>query len=143
MNLAIPTELEGRCLCGQVMFTARPFGDAGACHCKSCRRWSGGIFIGVQLAGAPRFANAAPLGIYQSSQWGERVFCRECGASLVWRTQDGHHQVASVQCFDEPWHFRLSTEIYIDEKPDSYALAGEHKTVTGAEVIAAVGKEEG
>lgn len=143
MNSAIPPELDGRCLCGQVTFKARPFGGAGACHCETCRRWSGGIFLGVQLAGAPCFADQAPLAVYRSSQWGERVFCRNCGASLIWRTVESGHQVASIQCFDEPGRFPLKTEIYIDEKPASYALAGQHKTVTGAEINAAGGKEEG
>lgn len=94
------------------------------------------MFLSVSLTAPPQFAGDAPLGVYRSSDWGERVFCRNCGSSLIWRTQDGEHQSVSVQCFDDPSRFALESEIFIDEKPASYALAGAYHTMTGAEVMA-------
>lgn len=130
--------LSGRCLCGACTFTARFEGDAAArvCHCGMCRHWSGGMFIAAQALAAPVFAEGAPVGVYASSGWGERVFCRDCGASLMWRSTDGAHHSVSVQCFDDAGRFPVQTEIFIDEKPASYALAGSHLTMTGAEVMA-------
>ncbi|MDO5613191.1 MAG: GFA family protein [Paracoccus sp. (in: a-proteobacteria)] len=137
-------EVPGRCLCGACRFAARPEGAAHICHCSMCRQWTGGMFISVGLSQAPRFDDAAPLGVFRSSDWGERVFCKDCGASLIWRTQDGAMNMASVQCFDDPGRFALETEIFIDEKPASYALAGQHQTMTGAEVMAMFApKDEG
>lgn len=131
-----PGEVMGRCLCGACTFAARPQAAAHVCHCSMCRQWTGGMFISVGLTDAARFDDAAPLAVFRSSEWGERVFCKTCGASLIWRTQDGAMSVASVQCFDDPGQFALESEIFIDEKPASYALAGHHQTMTGAEVMA-------
>ncbi|MDO5632856.1 MAG: GFA family protein [Paracoccus sp. (in: a-proteobacteria)] len=136
--------LSGRCACGACSFTAQPHATADVCHCSICRRWTAGMFIGVQLDGAPQMAEGAPLGVWQSSDWGERMFCQTCGSSLFWRTHDGAQYVVSVQCFDDPARFPLETEIFIDDKPASYALAGPHKTMTGAEFMAMFApKDEG
>jgi hypothetical protein len=35
-----------------------------------------------------------------------------------------------------PEGLKLGKEIFIDEKPDYYALAGDHKRLTGAEAFA-------
>lgn len=138
------TKLQGQCLCGAVRFTAVPKEGAGACHCNMCRRWTGGINIAVDLSEPPVFADESKLGVYRSSDWAERLFCSECGSSIMYRTVDGAHNVASVQCFDDPSQFPLESEIFIDEKPSSYALAGEHPRMTGAEFMAMVApKAEG
>ncbi|MDO5530266.1 MAG: GFA family protein [Paracoccus sp. (in: a-proteobacteria)] len=134
--------LKGRCLCGACSFEVDTTGGAHICHCSMCRHWSGGMFIAVQIDGDARFADGAPVGVYQSSDWGERLFCRECGSSLIWRTQDGEHQHVSVQCFDDPAQFALESEIFIDEKPASYALEGQRPTMTGAEVMAMFAGED-
>jgi hypothetical protein len=42
----------------------------------------------------------------------------------------------SLGAFDDPTPFRLSLEIFIDRKPDSYALAGDHPRWTEAETFA-------
>lgn len=130
------TARNGQCLCGACRLSATPMGEATACHCGMCRKWTGGIFIAVTSDSPVTFNDDAPLGIYRSSEWGERVFCKSCGSSLVWRSQDGAHQHVSVQAFDDPARYPLTTEIFIDSKPDSYSFAGSHRTMTGAEVMA-------
>jgi hypothetical protein len=108
-----------------------------------CRRWSGGVFMAVaceQVTVEPTDS----LGTYISSDWAERQFCKNCGASLFWRMKgnDGHAYVAA-SAFDTPFVGELGHEVFIDEKPAWYALAGERPRLTGAEVIAAAtaGKE--
>ncbi len=135
---------EGSCLCGACRLSAEPEFQAGICHCSMCRKWSGGMLIAVSSATPVTFNDDAPLGVYVSSEWGERVFCRECGSSLVWRMRDGTHDAVSIQVFDDIGRFSVSSEIFIDEKPKGYALAGTHETMTGAEVFAKFApKEEG
>lgn len=136
------TALNGQCLCGAIRFTAIPQGGAGACHCSTCRRWSGGINISVSLAEAPVFKDESKLGIYRSSEWAERLFCTVCGSRIMYRTIDGVHNVVSVQCFDDPSQFPLEHEIFIDEKPSSYDLAGDRPRMTGAEFMAMVAPEQ-
>ena len=128
----------GSCMCGACQVTAKPTGEAEVCHCSLCRKWSGGAFIGVICDGPVFFNDGAPLAIYRSTPWGERVSCRNCGSSLVVRMQDGSSHVASVQVFDDPGRFPILTEIFIDRKPASYSFSfsGLHKTMTGAEYLA-------
>ncbi len=141
MASAVP--LKGTCLCGACTFEATPAGDAGVCHCGQCNRWTGGMFINVYCGSSVVFDAGAPLGSYKGSAWGERVFCKICGSSLVWQTQDGAHQSVSVQTFEDPGQFALTTQIFIDRKPRSYALANTTENMTEAEVMAKYAPEGG
>ncbi|MDP0925987.1 GFA family protein [Paracoccus onubensis] len=136
------TELQGQCLCGAVRFTAIPKGGAAVCHCNMCRRWTGGINIAVDLSEPPVFSDESKLGVYRSSDWAERLFCSQCGSSIMYRTVDGVHNVVSAQCFDDPSQFPLESEIFIDEKPSSYSLAGERPRMTGAEFMAMIAPDK-
>lgn len=135
MTSAAP--IHGHCLCGAVTLTAVPQArTAGVCHCGQCNKWSGGMFIGVYCGDTVQFADAAPVKSYRGSAWGERLFCGDCGSTLVWQTQDKKHQTASVHLFDDPSAFPVTEEIYIDCKPSSYALAGGLSQMTEAQVMA-------
>ena len=130
--------LNGRCLCGAVKFQATPQGaEMTVCHCVMCRRWSGGTFTAIDCTGALKIEDASALGVYRSSEWGERCFCKQCGSSLFWRMQDGSHISVAAQAFDDPAQFAFTTEIFIDEKPANYAFANQTKKLTGAEVFEA------
>ena len=135
--------LRGSCLCGACTLSVEAGTEAGVCHCGMCRKWSGGMFIAVQAESAPQIADGAPVGVYRSSEWGERVFCRDCGSSLMWRSVDGSHYAVSVQIFDDPAAFPVTSEIFIDHKPASYSLAGTRPTMTEAEFMAQIAQQEG
>ncbi len=129
--------LSGGCLCGAVRFAAVPEKlEMDVCHCGMCRKWSGGTFMAVPCTGVTVDDDAA-LGVYPSSDWGERVFCRTCGSSLFWRLRGAEGHVAvSMQSFDDLSPFAFTEEIFIDEKPALYAFAGERPRKTGAQVVA-------
>jgi hypothetical protein len=126
---------EGGCLCGACRFVATP--EAGACHCAICRKWSGGINIAVNCSDVEWNAGA-PLRSYRSSDRAERVFCGECGPNLHWHglDDDPAEQSIALMAFDRPGDFAVTRQIFIDEKPATYALAGDLVTLTGAEVRA-------
>ncbi len=129
--------LSGACLCGKCQFTAREGAlGAGACHCDMCRKWSGGMFMSVDCGESVQFEDGAPISSYKGSEWGERVFCAECGSSILWQTQDGKNQHVSIQMFEDPSQFEIGIELFIDTKPANYALAGERKVMTRAQVFA-------
>lgn len=133
----------GTCLCGASSFTANPVSDeAGACHCGMCRKFSGGMFIVVDCSGSLVFAEDAPVTRFRSSEWGERAFCSRCGSSLAWLSQDGSMAFASVQAFPEPGRFPVRHEMFIDCKPGSYGLAGDTRTMTEAEFMAAYAPQQ-
>jgi hypothetical protein len=127
--------LSGRCLCGGVTFTAR-LGErhADACHCTMCQRWNGGIPVSAMARDL--VFTGGDLGVYRSSDWGERVFCRTCGSSLAWRMQDGSAAAVAEAAFDPPLDLPLAMEIFIEDKPAGYDFAGERKRLTGEEAVA-------
>ena len=130
------------CACGAVTGSVIPKGDAGVCHCATCRKWSGGAYIAVTCEDVV-LDDPSQLNVWISSDWGERVSCVTCGSTLIWRMRDGSHNSVSVQAFDDPSRFPLETEIFIDDKPAGYDFMGDHDRLTSAEVMAryAGGKE--
>ncbi|GKX35891.1 MAG: aldehyde-activating protein [Rhizobiaceae bacterium MnEN-MB40S] len=142
-DIGAQQSLKGRCLCGSVQFTATPQSrDMNACHCVMCRRWSAGPFLAVDCGDTVRYDSDDGLTFYPSSEWGERGFCRNCGTSLIWKMQGRPECHVSTQAFDDAGAFTLTSEIFVDEKPDGYAFAGDIEKMTGAEVIAAFMKEQ-
>ncbi len=127
----------GRCLCGACRFTAHAADEAGVCHCGICRKWTGGINMSVGCTDVV-WNSDAPIRVYQSSAHAERAFCGICGSNLYWRALDAPQsdQVVALMAFDAPEAFAVTTQIFIDEKLDTYALANISQTMTGAEAMA-------
>jgi hypothetical protein len=101
-----------------------------------CRRWSGGSpFFAAQTKNVT-FESEESIGRYTSSDWAERGFCKKCGTTLFYFLKPAQTYHMSVGTFDDPSPFRLVLEIFIDRKPDGYALAGDHPRWTEAETFA-------
>lgn len=138
--------MHGKCLCGAVQFTAEPkMHTAGACHCSMCRRWTAGPFLAIGCGDSVKVQGEENLGIYKSSDWGERCFCKQCGTPLFWRTvPEGMTGVSINALEDLPTDLSLSHEIFIDDKPGWYGfLSDRSKKMTGAEFIASLQGGEG
>lgn len=130
--------LSGRCLCGAVRFSFdAKKREVGVCHCGMCRRWSAGPFFAYEHEGPVRFEGGENIGVYKSSEWGERAFCKTCGTSLYWRLSGAEHYALSSGTFDDQTGFAFVAEIFVDEKPGYYDFANETNKMTGAEVMAA------
>jgi hypothetical protein len=125
--------LQGRCLCGAVKFSAEPPAlEMGVCHCGMCRRWSGGAAMFVRCGDTVTVNGEDNLGVYVTSDWGERCFCKMCGTHLLWRARKAPAVSVMAQAFDTPEIFDFVREIYIDEKPANYSFAGVRRTVRTA-----------
>jgi hypothetical protein len=99
-----------------------------------CRRWSGGgPFFAVRTS-AVTFEGEDNLGRFTSSDWAERCFCKMCGSHVAYFLVPMKAYMLSSGLFDDS--FKLSLEIFIDRKPDGYALAGDHPRWTEAETFA-------
>lgn len=132
-------EITGRCLCGAVTVTVAGEHDpcVGACHCRMCQRWSGGLFLcfnaeadGVTIAGEVR--------THRSSPFAERGFCPVCGSHVWFRDVDGDgrptHTIELMPgLFDAARSWPLRSEIYVDRAFESARLAGEHPRATREE----------
>ena len=135
----------GRCLCGAVTVRVTDHApkDAGACHCRMCQRWSGGLFLCVDAPAAAVQAEG-PVTHYASSSFSERAFCATCGSHLYMRDLDegaGYDLMPGL--FDELKGMALTSEIYTDEAYAMVRLAGEHKRATAAEYRARRPRVEG
>ena len=135
--------IEGKCLCGAVTIRATPKRrTVEACHCTMCRRWSGVAYVGVQCGSEVEIAGEENVVRYRSSDWAERGFCGRCGSSLFFHylPLDTYGLLAGL--FPDDSFEPLAEEIFIDEKPDYYAFAGDAKKLTGAEVMANFGVDD-
>ncbi|WP_305969248.1 MULTISPECIES: GFA family protein [unclassified Mameliella] len=135
----------GGCLCGAVRYSLSKAPEAyGACHCGMCRKWTGGIELGIEVApGGITWEGEDNIATYKSSDWAERGWCRNCGSNLFWRlTAPGPMHGLLALCagsLDTLEGLDLQSEVYIDHKPAGHAFAGDRKRMTEADVLAAVG----
>jgi hypothetical protein len=130
--------LSGGCLCGAVRFAAAPREhDFGICHCSMCRKWSAGPFFAIECGATIKVEDPTHLGVYRSSEWAERCFCKQCGTPLFYRLVGKDFYAVSVEAFDDRGGFALTSQIFVDEKPTYYDFANKTKNMTGAEVFAA------
>lgn len=106
-----------------------------------CRKWSGGIYIGLHVSAEEAIIEGEDnITVFKSSEWAERAFCKTCGSNLFYRvTAPGPHKGDyhfGLGLLDNPDELSLTEEIFIDEKPTVYSFANDTKKMTGAEIFA-------
>lgn len=128
--------LTGKCLCGAVSVTLTGMRrEVDICHCDMCRR-TYGIF-GAMVAGAEfSVAGEDNVGVYKSSDWAERAFCKTCGSALWYRFTPTDFYSFAAGHFDLPEGLPIKQQIFVEDKPDWYDLAQMSPMKTGEEVIA-------
>ncbi len=132
--------MTGRCLCGAVSYTAEDVQQhVHTCHCSMCRRWSGGAAFAASV-GSVTFEGEQHISRYDSSEWGARGFCHQCGSNLFFHVKPIDQYMLWVGTFDDSSGFSLTQEIYIDEKPAGYDFVGDHARLTGREFLASIGQ---
>jgi len=130
-------------MCAAVTVQAAKLGpDMNACHCDMCRRWTGSAFVAVH-GDARDVTFDGPVKTVASSEWATRGWCDNCGTTLFYRTQhDGSYGIAAG-LFDQLAGRAMNIEYYVDQKPDGFAYAGDHRRMTEAETLAHFGISEG
>ncbi|OTG87507.1 aldehyde-activating protein [Acinetobacter sp. ANC 4558] len=131
--------MNGQCLCGKVRFSLEILNhEVHVCHCSMCRQQSSGILMSIDIKPASLLFNDQTfLKIYDSSEWGERGFCQECGTSLFWRLKNNEYANVNVFALNLPeddLHF--DSEIFIEQKPKFYDFKNNTKKLTEADVLA-------
>lgn len=128
--------MTGHCLCGEVTITVAGPHDPrpGACHCRMCQRWSGGLFLCFN-ADAAGVTVTGPVSRYASSGFAERAFCAVCGSHLWMRNTDPLSPTYELMpgLFDEEQTAPLRSEVYADQAMASVQLKGDHRRATRAE----------
>ncbi len=127
--------LEGRCLCGSVAITVdgMHYPQPGACHCRMCQRWSGGLFLCFH-ADENAVTVVGPVTRFASTEFAERAFCSTCGSHLWMRDmKPGSGYDLMPGLFDEARAWPMRSEIYTDRALASVQLQGDHARATRAE----------
>lgn len=127
--------IEGHCLCGAVKISVSEHETrVGACHCRMCQRWSGGLFLCFS-GKAEGFRVEGPVVRHQSSRFAERAFCGTCGSHLWMRDTGpaGTDFELMPGLFDTAQDFGLRSEIYTDRALACLKLGGDHRRATRAE----------
>lgn len=127
--------LGGGCQCGRVRYTAQVDPeDAYLCHCKMCRKATGGVSIAYSNAPRENVTWHSEPDWYQSSHIAHRPFCSHCGTPLGFAFLDGKGNIdLTVGSFDDPTPFKparnYATESMLTAWTDVRHLPG----VTSAE----------
>jgi len=138
MTAEANTTRTGACLCGAVTFTCElKSRHADVCHCGMCQTWSGPMFM-VMMAGPADLASESRghVSVFQSSEWGQRHFCRVCGTHLFAQAPAFGYFGVAVGTLESLDGFDFATEIFIDAKPALYDFANDTERLSEAEFMA-------
>lgn len=136
-------EAQGSCLCGAVHVVAKAVNpNVGACHCSTCRQWSGGPFFATECGTEVMFENQEEISIFNSSDWAERGFCQTCGTHLFYRLKETQQHFIPVGLFTNSEEFLFDHQVFIEEKPDFYSFANKTHDMTGAQLFAQFASSE-
>jgi len=128
--------MKGNCLCGAIEVTATDNRDIDICHCATCRRWGGGPLFAVHGGDGVTFGGSQSPSVYRSSDWAERGFCAICGTHLFYHLLPTGDYMLSAGLFGEAVDFRLSSQVFFDDKPDFYQFANDTPTLGKDPMIA-------
>jgi len=89
--------VKGSCLCGSITIEANTMStNLGICHCDMCRKWSSGPYLAVDCGSDVKINGEENVSVYNSSEWAERAFCKQCGTNLFYRLKSTkQHMVSS------------------------------------------------
>lgn len=132
------TIIKGTCLCGAVHATVQNIQKTmGACHCNSCRKWSGSPFFAIDCGTEVNFENTQNISVFDSSDWAERGFCAKCGTHLYFRLKKQNKYMMPAGFFEQHNDLQFTHQVFIDQKPPYYGFSNETQNMTGEECMAA------
>jgi hypothetical protein len=122
------TTAKGRCLCGDVGFTAAlPSKWVAHCHCTRCQRGNGAAFVtwvGLHEAGCRIDDPHARLAWYTAPTGAQRGFCSRCGSPLFFRSPRWPGELhATLACIEGPVDRAPQAHVFWDTHVDWVRLA--------------------
>lgn len=128
---------KGKCLCGAVKIAFTYENDFfHACHCGMCRKWGGGPALTVDAGKDLTFTGEEFISVYNSSEWAERGFCKQCGSHLFYRLKESGFCNISLGLLENIDQLKFDLQIFIDHKPKQYSFSEKTEELTEAEVFA-------
>jgi len=129
-------KIEGTCLCGGVTISAKET-DAHfvACHCETCRTWTGGPQMAVGCGKDVEVKGEEHVTFFKSSAWAERAFCKRCGTHLFCRVKETSDHRVLLGLFGNSISPKFDMQFFIDKKPSNYTFSEETKAMTEAQIM--------
>jgi len=120
---------DGGCQCGRIRYSARVEPErAYACHCKMCRKATGGAWIAFIGVRKEDVTWETEPDWFASSPIASRPFCSHCGTPLGFAFPDSEKMDLTVGSFDDATGFRpahnYATESMLDPWIDLRGLPG-------------------
>lgn len=114
--------LRGSCLCRAVVYSvAGPVESASHCYCTMCQKQHGaaaGSYANVARDGLRIERGEAFVTEYASSAHGRRAFCRQCGSTLFWRSEESPGRIAvTLGTLDPAFAGPVEIELHAESKP--------------------------
>lgn len=135
--------INGHCLCGAITIrVASANTSLGACHCAMCRRWVGGPYLAMDCGTDVSFDGEQSIGVYNSSDWAERGFCKQCGSNLFYRLKENQQYMMPPGLFEPIENIEFDHQVFIEEKPGYYEFANKTHNMTGEECFAAFAQDK-
>lgn len=122
------TDMTGRCACGAVTFCAKSTKSFGVCHCRMCRRWVGGVWMGVRVKDLHIDGS---IKIWKSSKIADRANCEQCGSAIWHRARATKATTIGLGLFDDQSDWKMKRQIFIEEQPEHYCFGGKAIRLTG------------
>ena len=113
--------LHGGCLCRSVRYEVDgDLGIASHCHCSMCRKAHGaafGTYAGTDAAGFRIVSGVEDMARYVSSPGIARTFCRRCGSTLLYLTEERPDRVSiALGTLDDDPLVRPQVHIFVESK---------------------------
>lgn len=129
--------LSGTCLCCKITVQAEnKTGLFHACHCDICRRWGGGPMMAFDAENSVTIHGDAHVTIFNSSEWAERGFCKNCGTHLFYRLKEPRHYFLPLGLFAGAENMTFHAQSFIDKKHPGYSFAQQTHDQTAEEFFA-------
>ncbi len=115
----IDLKYAGRCFCGDVSFdVAGPARYSCFCHCESCRRAAGGVYVAWATFDKDEFVvNGGQLFEHDSAADVVRGLCTRCGTSLTYENKRRPGEIdVTLTSFDDPSWFSPESHIWVEDK---------------------------
>lgn len=114
----------GSCLCGALSYkVSGPLSSILICHCTQCRKTSG-HFAAATAARKSDFQliNQEGLEWYRSSPQARRGFCKKCGSSVLWQSDNADYIVLFTGSLDDSSGLKIMGHIFTDTAGKYYRL---------------------
>ena len=111
--------VSGGCFCGEIRFEVTgPARYACFCHCESCRRAAGGVYVPWATFDEEAFVvTRGEMARHHSAPGVNRGLCSNCGTSLTYEHIDRARQIdVNLTSFDEPSQFAPVAHIWVEDK---------------------------